>query len=75
MKLDHLDSLTEDELAILWYCINKIEPPVLSGIELEPEVFTSIKHKKLMDQLLQCGQHIKEEYHSVFAGLINKLKV
>lgn len=75
MKLDHLDSLTEDELAILWYCINKTEPPVLSGIELEPEVFTSIKHKKLMDRLLQCGQHVKEEYYSVFAGLINKLKV
>jgi len=23
MKLDHLQSLTEDELAILWFCINK----------------------------------------------------
>ena len=75
MKLDHLDSLTEDELAILWYCINKIEPTVLSGIELETEVFTSIKHKKLMDRLLQCGQHVKEEHNAVFTGLVAKLKV
>lgn len=30
MKLDHLESLTEDELAMLWFCINKINPPVLS---------------------------------------------
>jgi hypothetical protein len=75
MKLEHLDSLTEDELAILWYCINKVNPPVLADIELEPELFIAIKHRKLMDRLLQCGQHVKEEYHSVFAGLINKLKV
>jgi hypothetical protein len=75
MKLEHLDSLTEDELAILWFCINKVNPPVLADIELEPELFIAIKHRKLMDRLLQCGQHVKEEYHSVFAGLINKLKV
>lgn len=75
MKLDHLNSLTEDEMAILWYCINKINPPVLTGTELEPELFPSIKHKRLMDRLLNCGQHIKEEHHTVFAGLINKLKV
>ena len=75
MKLEHLDSLTEDELAILWYCINKVNPPVLADIELEPELFIAIKHRKLMYRLLQCGQHVKEEYHSVFAGLINKLKV
>lgn len=75
MKLDHLQSLTEDELAILWFCINKINPPVLSGSELEPSLFVAIKHKKLMDRLLQCGQYIKEEHHSLFAGLLNKLKV
>jgi hypothetical protein len=75
MKLDHLDSLTEDELAMLWFCVNKINPPVLSGVELEPEVFTSIKHKRLMDRLLQCAQYIKEEHHSIFTGLVAKLKV
>ena len=49
MKLDHLDSLTEDELAMLWFCVNKVNPSVLTGIELEPSLFVAIKHKKLMD--------------------------
>ena len=75
MKLEQLESLTEDELAMLWFCINKVNPPVISGIELEPSVFVAIKHKKLMDRILQCAQHVKDEHRSVFAGLVNKLKV
>lgn len=75
MKLDHLDSLTEDELAILWYCINKIEPTIIKGIELEPELFTSITHKALMNRLTNCRIQIKEEHHQVFDGLVAKLRV
>ena len=75
MKLEHLECLTEDELAMLWFCINKINPPVLAGIELEPSIFVAIKHKKLMDRVLQCAQYVKEEHHTVFTGLVNKLKV
>ncbi len=75
MKLEQLKSLTEDELAMLWFCINKINPPVLAGVELDPELFVAIKHKKLMDRLLQCAQHIKDEHRSIYAGLMNKLKV
>ena len=75
MKLEHLESLTEDELSMLWFCINKINPPVLAGIELEPSIFVAIKHKKLMDRILQCAQYVKEEHHPVFTGLVNKLKV
>lgn len=75
MKLEQLKSLTEDELAMLWFCINKINPPVLAGVELDPQLFVAIKHKKLMDRLLQCAQHIKDEHRSVYAGLMNKLKV
>lgn len=75
MKLEHLESLTEDELAMLWFCINKVNPPVIAGVELEPSLFVSIRHKKLMDRILQCAQHVKEEHQSVFAGLVNKLKV
>jgi len=75
MKLSHLESLTEDELALLWYCINKINPPVLAGVELEPSLFVSIKHRRLMDRLLNCAQYLKPEHQTVFAGLVNKLKV
>jgi hypothetical protein len=75
MKLEHLDSLTHDELSMLWFIINKVNPPVLQNIELEPSLFVYIKHKRLMDRILQCAQHVKEEHQSVFAGLVNKLKV
>jgi hypothetical protein len=75
MKLDHLQSLTEDELSMLWYCVNKINPPVLAGIELEPSLFVTIKHKTLMNRLLSCAQYVKDEHREVYAGLVNKLKV
>jgi len=75
MKIEQLKSLDEDELAILWYCVNKIEPVVLAGIELEPEVFTSINHKSLMNRLTNCRINIKEEHHQVFDGLVAKLRV
>lgn len=66
MKLEHLDSLTHDELSMLWFIINKVNPPVLQNIELEPSLFVYIKHKRLMDRILQCAQHVKEEHQSVF---------
>lgn len=75
MKKEQLKSLNEDELSILWFCVNKVNPPVLKGIELDPVLFTSINHKMLMDRLLQCRQYIKEEYINVFDGLVHKLKV
>lgn len=75
MKLQQLESLTEDELAMLWFILNKVNPPVIAGFELEPSLFVSIKHRRLMDRILQCAQHVKEEHHAVFTGLVNKLKV
>ena len=75
MKLEQLKSLTEDELAMLWYCVNKINPPVLTGVELDPSLFVAIKHKALMNRLLSCAQYVKDEHREVYAGLMNKLKV
>ena len=75
MRIEQLKSLDEDELAILWYCINKIEPTVITGIELEPELFTSINHKALMNRVTNCRLNIKEEHHQVFDGLVAKLRV
>lgn len=75
MKLEQLESLTEDELAMLWFILNKVNPPVLNGVELESSLFVSIKHRRLMDRILQCAQHVKDEHRAVFTGLVNKLKV
>lgn len=75
MKLEQLKSLSEDELALLWGCINLVEPPVIKNIQLEPQLFTSINHRKLMDRLTNCKLKIKEEHHPLFDGLLNKLRV
>lgn len=75
MTIQQLKSLSEDELAILWGCVNVIEPKVLSTCDLDVQLFTSINHRKLMNRLLNCRIKIKQEYHSVFDGLLNKLKV
>lgn len=74
MKIEQLKSLTDDELAMLWGCINIVKPTVMN-IELEPQLFTSINHKKLMDRLTGCKKLLKEEHHEIFDGLLNKLRV
>lgn len=75
MTLQQLRSLNEDELSILWYCVNKVPPQVLAGVELEPSLFTSINHRKLMNRLTNCRILIKEEHRQVFDGLMDKLRL
>ena len=75
MTIDQLKSLTEDELSMLWFCINKVNPSILKEIELEPILFTSINHKKLMNRLNQCKVHVKAEHQQVYDGLMGKLNV
>jgi hypothetical protein len=75
MKIEQLNSLTEDELAMLWGCINVVKPTILQNVELETQLFTSINHKKLMNRLLDSKKLLKEEHHAIFDGLVNKLRV
>lgn len=75
MTINQLESLNDDELAMLWFCINKVNPPILKEIELEPVLFTSINHKKLMNRLNQCKVHVKAEHQQVYDGLMGKLNV
>lgn len=75
MTIDQLKSLNDDELSMLWFCVNKVNPPILQGIELEPVLFTSINHKKLIDRLVKCKVHVKVEHQQVYDGLMTKLTV
>ena len=45
MTIDQLKSLTEDELSMLWFCINKVNPSILKEIELE---FGSFEIKQII---------------------------
>lgn len=74
MTLSQLHSLDEDEIALLWFIINKVNPPVVSW-EMDPSLFPSINHQKLMDRVLQCEKFIKPEHLSKFSSLKNKLSV
>lgn len=75
MTREQLKSLTDDELSMLWFIINKINPVILKDIELEPVLFTSINHKKLVERIMKCKVHVKTEHMSVFDGLVSKLTV
>lgn len=74
MTIEQLKSLDDDELCILWFCINKTTPPVMS-FELEPQLFVCIKHKKLVDRLNQCEKYIKSEHKDKFNSLRTKLNI
>jgi len=75
MTLEQLKSLNDDETAMLWGIINLVNPVIIQGVQMEPELFPSINRKKLMDRVLQCKKFLKQEHHEIFDGLVNKLKV
>jgi len=74
LRREHVYSLTEDELTILWFCINVVNPKILS-YEISPELFTSIKYQALKDRVLQCEQFIKEEHKIIFNEMKKKLEM
>lgn len=75
MRLEEFKSLTEDEIAMLWYAVNKTTPPVLAGIELEPSVFCAIKPQAIRDRVDQIELAVKDEYKSIYNSLRQKLNM
>ena len=73
MTLDQLQSLSEDEVTMLWGIINMGNPPVLTGQELEPTLFPFIKENKLKDRVNQFDKYIKPEYIELYNSLKSKL--
>lgn len=73
MTLEQLQSLNDDELSMLWYAINKAQPPALEGVELEPCVFCSVKPHAIINRILQLEPAIKDEYKPIYESLKTKL--
>lgn len=73
MTIDQLRSLNDDETAMLWYIINKLQPPVLSTDEMDPSVFTSINKYHLVERVLKAEQFIKDEAKPIYESLKLKL--
>lgn len=75
MTLEQLHSLNEDEIAMLWFMINKVYKPAIFGIEMEPVIFTSIKHKWLSQRVIHMKDCIKEEHRPIYESLRSKLGI
>lgn len=75
MRLEELKSLTDDELTMLWYAVNKTNPPVLDGVELEPSVFCAINPSAIRQRIVQLEPAIKDEHKAIYDSLRNKLNM
>ena len=65
--------MNEDEISMLWYIINKLTTPIISGIELEPTLFTSIDNRALIDRVVQAQSSVTEASLPIYDSL--KLKM
>lgn len=75
MRLEQLHSLTDDELAMLWYAINKTDPPILTGVEIDVGVFCAIKHHAIVDRVNKIESLVKDEHKEIFNSLKVKLEI
>jgi len=73
MTLDQLYSLTEDEVTMIWGIVNMGNPPVLTGQQVDPELFPFIKDHKLKDRVIQFDKYVKPEYIGIYTSLRSKL--
>jgi len=73
MNLEQLQSLNDDEISMLWYIVNKLTTPIISGIELEPTLFTSIDNRALIDRVVQAQSSVTEAALPIYDSL--KLKM
>lgn len=70
--MEQIDDLTEDELTMLWFTINVVDPKILN-YEIPPNLFTSINYDMLKDRVLQCEHFVKEEFKPIFNDMKRKL--
>jgi hypothetical protein len=75
MKIEELNSLNDDELAMLWYIVNKLENPPFKAHEVDAELFIYIQHQKLVDRIRKSEDKIKEEYKHIYSSLKAKLRI
>ena len=72
MRLEQLKLLTEDELAMLWFIINKLDSPICH-YELDDSLFTSIKHQFLIDKINAAESKVIEQHKSIYNSLKEKV--
>lgn len=75
MTLLQLESLTEDELGILFHSVNVISPMTIPKMEFDMNTIKWIRHEMLINKLLASAPALKPESHPIFISLMHKLGV
>jgi hypothetical protein len=75
MRNGQLQSLTDDELSLLLYVVNVIDPLKAPKIEIGPKELLWFKHDALLGKLSQQETKLTPEGKVVYDGLMAKLKM
>lgn len=73
MRIGQLKSLTEEELALLLYVLNVLDPISIPKIPFGPKEALWIKHDVLLWKLAQQESKLTPEGKTVFQNLMVKL--
>jgi len=75
MNQQQLDSLTEDELAVLFYVVNVVSPMTFPKMEFDMNSIKWFRHDMLIKKLLDSFNRLKPEGHATYTTLMEKLGV
>jgi hypothetical protein len=73
MRISQLQSLTQEELQLLLYVVNIVEPLTSPKIEIGLKQLTWFKHDELIKKLTNQESKLTPEGQVVFKGLMTKL--
>jgi hypothetical protein len=73
MRISQLQSLTQEELQLLLYVVNIVEPLTSPKIEIGPKELLWFKHDALLWKLAQQESKLTPEGQIIFQGLMSKL--
>ena len=73
MRISQLQSLTQEELQLLLYVVNIVEPLTSPKIEIGPKQLTWFKHDALVRKLTNHELKLTPEGQVIFKGLMAKL--
>ena len=73
MRISQLQSLTQEELELLLYVVNIIEPLTAPKIEIGPKQLLWFKHDMLLRKLANQESKLTPEGQVIFKGLMDKL--
>lgn len=73
MTLNQLETLNEDELAMIMYIVNILSPLDVPKIQLTPRHLTWFRPEALNQKVLDCFPRVNPEYHEIYKSLLEKM--